>query len=537
MNKFFQKNSRWIAWAAAVLMSAVAVQLHFVFLTNAGGLWRDEVGLVNIAALPSVKEIFYALLHDHCPIIYPLVLRSWMALWHTDLGLRTFGLCIGLILAASFWAASRMMGKGLPLLTLAIVALNPTVIHYGDSMRAYALGMAFIVMTMGLIWRFIEVPNLRRGLLAGFAAVISVQTLYQNAFFLLAICVAGMVASFRQRQQKKAAWILAIGFVAALSLVPYINPIRQAQSWWIVTQPGVSLNDSMGHLHEMAGTIFGVWVAVMALAASFGISRIFARLRQHDERDQQDLPVFGGVTLVLGAIGFGVFIKLSGLQTQVWYYIPLFCFTTICCDVVFARAFPVARIGMLAVAVAALMISPSAYSTLRWRQTNGDLIAAYVSKNAGPDDLIVVHPWYYGLTFAYYYNGPAKWTTFPPIADYRFHRYDLIKEQLQTPKAIEPVLQQAEKALRSGHRIWIVGQIPMPNPDEPNPGDPPPAPGTLGWGDPPYTVAWGKEFGYFLVHHATNFTRVVDRSTNSIPINPMEKMDLSTAGGWKTNPP
>ena len=75
MNKFFQKNSRWIAWAAAVLMSAVAVQLHFVFLADAGGLWRDEVGLVNIAALPSVKEIFYALLHDHCPIIYPLVLR------------------------------------------------------------------------------------------------------------------------------------------------------------------------------------------------------------------------------------------------------------------------------------------------------------------------------------------------------------------------------------------------------------------------------------------------------------------------------
>jgi hypothetical protein len=192
---------------------------------------------------------------------------------------------------------------------------------------------------------------------------------------------------------------------------------------------------------------------------------------------------------------------------------------------------------MLAIAVAALIISPAAYSTLRVRQTNGDLLAAYVTKNAGPDDLIIVNPWYYGLTFAYYYHGAAKWTTLPPIADYRFHRYDLIKEKLQTPRAIEPVLQQAEKTLRNGYRIWIVGEIPTPDPDAPDPGDPPPAPGILGWGDPPYIEAWGNEFGYFLIHHATHVTMIVDRSTNSILINPMEKMSLSATSGWKTNAP
>jgi hypothetical protein len=520
-------------------MSAIALQLHFVFLANAGGLWRDETGLVNIASLPSVKEIFDGLLHDHCPMVYPLILRTWMALGlgHTDLGLRIFGLCVGLSLVASFWAASRMMGKGLPLLSLAIVALNPTVIRYGDAMRAYALGMIFIIVTMGLVWRFIEVPNVRRGLPAGFAAVISVQTLYQNAFFLLAICIAGIVVSLRQRQRMKAAAILGIGFVAALSLTPYIKPIHEAQTWWVVSQAGVRLDNSLDHLHEMAGPLFNMWLAAIFFAAIFGLSRGFISPQQDKNLEQHNLPLFGAITLVLGAIGFGVFIKLSGLQTQVWYYVPVFCFTAICCDVVCAHAFPVARAGILAIAATALTILPATYPALQVRQTNGDLMAAYVSKNAAPDDLIIVNPWYYGLTFARYYQGAAKWTTLPPIADYRFHRYDLIKEKLQTPNAIQPVLQQTEKALHTGHRIWIVGKIPMPAPDAPDPGDPPPAPGTLGWGDEPYIEAWGNEFGYFLIHHATHVAMIADRSPNPIPVNPMEKMTLSATSGWNTNSP
>jgi hypothetical protein len=528
-----------MSWIAAISITMAAILLHFFSAAQAGGLWRDEVGMANIAAMSSAREIFQALLHDHCPMVFPILLRAWMTLGfaHTDTGLRIFGLCVGLTLIASFWAASRMMGKGLPLISLSIVALNSTVIRYGDSMRGYALGMVFILTTMGLIWRFIEVPNVRRGLMAGFAAVVSVQTLYQNAFFLLAICIAGVVVSLRQRQQLKGVGILAIGFVAALSLIPYVNPIRHAQTWWIVSQTGINSAIAFDRLHKLAGAFLGVWVVAMLFAAVFGIGRIFMTPQRDKDREQQDLPLFAGITLVLGAIGFAVFIKLTSLPTQVWYYIPVFCFTVACCDVVFSHAYPITTIGILAIAIVTLIISPSTYSALQWRQTNGDLLATYVSKNASPDDLIIVHPWYYGLTFAYYYRGVAKWTTLPPISDYRFHRYDLIKEKLQTPKAIEPVLQQAEKTLHDGHRIWIVGGIPTPDPDEPDPGDPLPAPGNLGWSDPPYSEAWANELGYFLVHHATNTAWVVDLSTNSIPINPMEKMTLMVTSGWKTNAP
>ncbi len=126
-----------------------------------------------------------------------------------------------------------MMGKGLPLLSLAIVAVNPVVVRYGDSIRGYALGIAFIVLTMGLIWRFIEAPGMGRGLLAGVLAVVSVQTLYQNAFFLLAMGVGGVVVSLRRRQPARAAGVLAIGAVAALSLCLTSTPsVRRKAGGW-----------------------------------------------------------------------------------------------------------------------------------------------------------------------------------------------------------------------------------------------------------------------------------------------------------------
>jgi len=541
MTAFFSSPIlRKASWMVALSLTLAAILLHFFSFTVVGGLWRDEIAIANIAKLPSWVETFRTLPHDHCPIVFPAVVRIWTAsgLAQTDTGLRVLGLGIGLFLLASFWAASRMMGREPPLLFLSLVAVNPVVIRYGDSIRGYALGIAFMVLAMGLIWRFIETPDVRHGLLAGMGAVVSVQTLYQNAFFLLAICVAGAVVCLRRRQPAKAAGVLTFGFVAALSLVPYVQPVLQAQGWWIVSQSGTSLTIVWHHLSQIAGIFLGVWVAAVAFAVIFGISSAIRGRQTEKTGDGSDLPLFGGVALVLGLAGFWVFLKLTGLPTQVWYYIPGLCFALACCDAIVPRVYPAAGAGVLAIALVALIISPSAYAALQFRQTNGDLVAATIAKNADANDLIIVHPWYFGLTYGYYYRGAAKWTTLPPLADYRFHRYDLVKEQLAMTNVIVPVLAEVETVLRSGHRIWLVGEISAPEPGEPVPQDLPVAPnGPLGWSDHPYSEAWGKELGYFLVQHITNATLFVNLSTNAIPINPMERMTLVVASGWQVSRP
>jgi hypothetical protein len=529
-------------WMAALALTASAVLLHFFSLAQAGGLWRDEICIVNIAQLPSWAETFRTLPHDHCPILFPAAVRIWTALgWaQTDAGLRCLGLCVGLFLLASFWLSSRMMGRQPPLLFLSLVAVNPMVIRYGDSIRGYALGIALIVLTMGLIWRFVEGPNLRRGLLAGLGALLSVQALYQNAFFLLAIGIGGVVVSLRRRRPARAVGVLVIGAVAALSLLPYVNPIRAAQSWWVVSQTGTNLEITLDRLSRLTGSFFGVWVAVMVLALVFGMSRVVLAPRRNPVGDGEDLALFGSIALVLGAAGFGVFIQLTGLLTQTWYYLPVLCFTAVCCDVIVVRAHPVAGMGVLMLAVATLMISisPSAYAALRWRQTNGDLVAAAVARNAGADDLVIVHPWYLGITYGHNYRGATKWMTLPPLADYRFHRYDLIKEKLAMADAIVPVLERVETTLRSGNRVWVVGRLPVPPTDGAAPVRLPPAPnGPRGWDDQPYSEAWGLEFRQLLESHVTNATLVIDPVTNSITINPAERMKLIVTSGWKVFTP
>ena len=524
----------------ALSLTGASVLLHFFSLAQAGGLWRDEIAIANIATLPSWTETFQALPRDHCPIVFPAVVRIWTALGlgQTSTGMRVLGLGIGLFLVASFWIASRMMGRKPPLLFLSLVAVNPTIIRYGDSIRGYALGIAFIVLTMGLIWRFIEAPNVRRGWLAGLGAVVSVQTLYQNAFFLLAICVAGAVVCLRQRRQFIALCVLAVGFIAAISLLPYVRPVIQSQSWWMVNQTGTGLSLAWHHLARLTGMFLSVWVIVVVFAAAFGIGRAIWGTRLEKIDDQPDLPLFGGLALVLGLTGFWVFLKLTGLPTQIWYYIPGLCFAAACCDAIASRAHPVIGLGVLVVAVTALIASSSAYAGLHWRQTNGDLLAAQVARNADANDLVVVHPWYFGLTYAYYYRGATKWTTLPPIGDYRFHRYDLIKEKLATTNAIAPVMAQVEAVLRSGHRLWIVGELSAPPAGAPVPREPPVAPhGPLGWSDHPYTEAWGDELGYFLVQHMTNAVLYVNPLTNAIPINPNETMKLVVVSGWRVSSP
>ncbi len=539
---FTSPNLRKACWIVALSLTGASILLHFFSFTQVGGLWRDEIAIANIATMPSWGETFRALPHDHCPIVFPAVVRIWTALGlaQTDTGLRMLGLGIGLFVLASFWAASQMMGKSLPLLSLAIVAVNPVVVRYGDSIRGYALGIAFIMLTMGMIWRFIETPKLGRGLLAGVLAVVSVQTLYQNAFLLLAIGIGGVVVSLRQRQPAKAVGVLGIGAVAALSLLPYVNPIRQAQSWWVVSQSGTNLEITLDRLTKLTGPFLGVWVAVVVLAVLFGIGRAVLVPRRNPVHELEDLPLFGSIALILGAVGFGVFIQLTGLLTQTWYYLPALCFTVICCDAIVSRMHPAAGVGVLVLAVGTLIysISPSAYAALRWRQTNGDLLAAQVARTAGANDLVIVHPWYFGLTYGYYYHGAAKWTTLPPLTDYRFHRYDLLMDQLATTNAIAPVLEQVATTLRSGNRVWVVGRLPLLPADGAAPASPPPAPnGLRGWGDQPYSEAWGLEFRYLLKLHVTNATLVVDPATNSIPINPMERMTLIVTSGWKDSAP
>jgi len=101
--------------------------------------------------------------------------------------------------------------------------------RWGDSLRAYGCGCLFIMLVPGLVWNLVRAPGRSSFLAASLAAILSVQTLYQNAFLVLAACLAGVAVCAGHRQWKTAALVLGAGFLAAVSLVPYVPLILHAR--------------------------------------------------------------------------------------------------------------------------------------------------------------------------------------------------------------------------------------------------------------------------------------------------------------------
>ena len=152
LRPFGEAILRYSNWIAA-LVTLFAAYLHVLFFLSAGGLWRDEAGLVHLSLLPSVSDVWQNLPHDSCPILMHLAVRAWSAagFGNTDPSLRVLGLYVGLFLLLAFWLASWTMRNGAPLLAVTLAGLNVTMVRTGDSLRGYGLGSALAVLTLAVI--------------------------------------------------------------------------------------------------------------------------------------------------------------------------------------------------------------------------------------------------------------------------------------------------------------------------------------------------------------------------------------------------
>jgi hypothetical protein len=505
---------RYFNWIIAALVTLCAMYLHALFFLNAGGLWRDEVDLVHLSLLPSFSDMWQNLPHDSCPILMHVVVRAWSAagFGNMDPSLRVLGLYVGLFLLLTFWFASWAMRSGAPLLAVTLAGLNLTMVRAGDSLRAYGLGSALGVLTLAFIWRLACRPSLAVFSCAVAVAVLSVQALYQNAFLLFAACCGGFMLCAVERRWRDTLPIFAVGAAAAVSLLPYI-PLIAGAHWYVMYKAGFRFSHGWEQLSEATGSpltgFTWVWVALWIGALAAAIFVLFWRRDRLPEQVWR-LILFAGPSLVLGAAGYAVFLKLAALPTHPWHYVPLMAFSAACLDALFFTAWRWARPA--AMIFAALTISTAFLFELpavKCRQTNVDLIAARVSSEVAPNDYVIVYPFYCGTTFNRYYKAAAPWTTLPPLEDYTLQRWDLFKAKIETKDPIAPVIDQIASTLQSGNRVWFVG-----NPSA-----------ERSW------VNWGVQVTQFLSAHSRRAAVVVDPSTNCV--NPFENLPVFVATGWK----
>ena len=313
--------------------------------------------------------------------------------------------------------------------------------------------------------------------------------------------------------------------ISAASLAPYAGIIARRGDWNRLSETPQTIANLATRFWEVlssAGVVVaGIWVALVVIAA-------FCLTRPSVSRTARAYAV---ALSVLSVVAMGMFYLQFKLPTQRWYYVTLIAIVAVTAETVIALSSSegMRRLRMvLAIAVLVAGIGPTVRA-LQSPQTNVDIVAAHLFANASPADLVVVYPWFYGVSFAYYDRGPADAMTIPPLADVRAHRYDLVKSAMLDPDPLWPLIERLQSVLSSGGRVWVVGELPrVPAFARITRLGPPPLPGTQ-WSSDPYEARWSQEVSQFLAAHTTNRRSVpIPRASDAL-----EAPALTMFEGWK----
>src|SRR5437879_549935 len=254
--------------------------LLIVRATHAGGLWRDECAVVQLAGMPSVADVLRNFQHEAFPPLFPLIVRIYAIVFgSSDAVLRIFGFCVGCLLISAFWINSRLFRTNVPLVGLGLMSLNTTFFVWGTTMRGYGLGSALIVLMFGCIADLLLASNPRRNIIAMFACLLGVQVLLYNSVLLIALTASAVVICLFQRRFKHALVIFAISAIALLSLLPYVPAYLRARDWNILVRGWPTSYSLWKHFEVALGnpgySIPAVWYAIAVGLAGVFIFRIY----------------------------------------------------------------------------------------------------------------------------------------------------------------------------------------------------------------------------------------------------------------------
>jgi hypothetical protein len=527
-----------------LLITLVVIALHFMAATSAGALWRDEANTVAIATLPTFSDVWSNLPHDSFPILWLLVIRAFSALFGpmNDPAFRVLGFVVGVAVVGALWLNARTFRHSFPLISLVLLAANPSMIRWGDTVRAYGFGLLLSLITCALLWKFLERPGALRFVATALAATASVHALYYNAVLLFAFCAGGAAVCLHRKAWKQFAAVVSIGATAAISLTPYASTILRMSAWKaVVRMPDYTFPwfwTKLGEALRPAGSwTLIVWLALLAVALVGGALAVAFPGKIKVPPSRREVVLFSLVTLLAGIPANFLFLKALSYYTSPWYYLSILALTAVCIDALLGALVQTRKARISRIALALILVTATLIPTrraVRTRLTDVDLVAARLEEVANAQDLVLISPWHYGVSFSRYYHGAAPFMTVPPLASNRFVRYDLVVDNMKLPDQtapVRPVIARVEQTLRSGHRVFVVGVLLLPSATR----HPRvlPAAQTTGKSVPEgeYTDQWLLMVGDAIHRHATRIAPVPVEANRVV--SRYENLSIQAAEGWR----
>ena len=521
-------------WTIAILLSLTVLFLLAVRVTHAGALWRDEVAVVNLARMPSVTDIARNFQHEAFPVPFPLFVRAYTNIFGTtDRALRGFGFIAGCAVLGAIWLSARLIGRGPPLVALALLGLDATFLFWGTTVRGYGFGSALIILAFGLLASLLREISAGRVIAAILVSIAAVQCLVHNLALVAAMVVAASIVCLVRHDFKRLIVFLSVLGICMVSFIPYLG--AYSNSWSQVVEFPVTLRFLWNQFNFALGNPNPAFAAFWHIALLVLLAAAIWRLRRSEnETTERRILLFASLTAVAAPIAYCAFLETLSYLARSWYFLALVALLAITLDCLASKLSNSMsiRAGRLAFAAIALIVLPfNAWPKILERQTNIDIVAQKIADEAKSSDLIVLAPWQYGISFNRYYLGGTPSITLPPIVDLRVHRYDLFREKMLSEHPIDDVLEKIRLTLATGNRVWIVGGIKLP-PEGRAPRSLPPAPNAnAGWDNVAYSDAWLEQLGAFVREHSEHGQNV------SLPIkqgiNPFEDVALMVVDGWQ----
>ncbi|WP_437186882.1 hypothetical protein SH668x_000249 [Planctomicrobium sp. SH668] len=530
-------------WGISLLLTFVAVVLVVIGFLYVGPLWRDEAAFLQVATLPDWNDVRQLFHFEAFPLAFHGLIRTLTAqIGTSDAALRSYGLVVSIALIAAHWFTSWMTTRRAPVVAMALIALNPTILSWAGSLRGYGLGCVMIVLTFAGFCQLIRKRTVGWSLFTLLTSILSVQCVIQNSMLILAMGLSAAFVGWRNKEIRTSILVLSIGFLSGLTVIPYLSNYGSGSKWAILIKvPMSSLDYLQRFINSCGGELLFfriLWVGIFIVTIAVGLKLLYRNPSAEDDpkafKDQQSLIQFSLGSLSLGVLCFLEFLNYLSYPTQVWYYMMLMNLC-VCSIATIFQTFTFAnakrRKGlMIAACLFAVCQIPLDLARLIERKSNVDLIAKAVEANEKPGDLVVISPWYIGCSFLWYYEGKGTWESIPPMPEIKMHRYDWVQEAMTAGSPMPLIKKQIQERLTRGETVWILGQMREPDPDGIDIPGPPPDPDT-GWWSVRYQAAWSEELTEFLRSHAAEFTQV-DLQLNQAVMK-FENAELWKANGWK----
>ena len=282
-----------LEWLLVLLTALIAIALHLRFITDVGGLWRDEINSVHLATSPaSGKSCIFSTTTRFPSFSSPYCGDGWGFLEQITIPLSRPRLHRRIRRARRPLVQRSCFGIRWPVLSLALIGLESHDHRYGDSTRGYGLGNPAdpldVSSLSGVWWICPRLQHSGRILLATGLALLSVHCLYYNSVLLLAIAAGTVAVTVRRRIWRTAGIVLGIGIISGgSSLLPYVPMMRTDADWTFMVSYPADFAWLWKRIGEVIGSpdAIGIWIWVglcvvgLGVAVGVAVARFGARAR------------------------------------------------------------------------------------------------------------------------------------------------------------------------------------------------------------------------------------------------------------------